>query len=167
MTARRCRDDMIERSDSAERIEATLAKDPMANAEANDPMEPMDRNDPTLPIDRIEFFDPIDRIEFSDRIEHQLPWLVTNEDYGSRQRQRSLRRNRGRSRSGWTPTASRGRPQAVGRCKPRDRPAMTTLAPVAVQRRTQRRRISHPSTARPRQVAPQALEVQGRSHRAR
>ena len=33
MTARRCRDDMIERSDSAERIEATLAKDPMANAE--------------------------------------------------------------------------------------------------------------------------------------
>lgn len=87
MTARRCRDDMIERSDSAERIEATLAKDPMANAEANDPMEPMDRNDPTLPIDRIEFFDPIDRIEFSDRIEHQLPRLVTNEDYGSRQRQ--------------------------------------------------------------------------------
>lgn len=84
MTARRCRDDMIERSDSAERIEATLAKDPMANAEANDPIEPMDRNDPTLPIDRIEFFDPIDRIEFSDRIEHQLPWLVTNEDYGSR-----------------------------------------------------------------------------------
>jgi len=88
MTARRCRDDMIERSDSAERIEATLAKDPMANAEANDPIEPMDRNDPTLPIDRIEFFDPIDSIEFSDRIEHQLPWLVTNEDYGSRLRHR-------------------------------------------------------------------------------
>ena len=109
MTAHRCRDDMIERSDSAERIEATLAKDPMANAEANDPIEPMDRNDPTLPTDRIEFFDPIDRIEFSDRIEHQLPWLVTNEDYGSRQRRRysgSLRRNRGGSRSGWTPTAS-------------------------------------------------------------
>jgi hypothetical protein len=140
MTARRCRDDMIERSDSAERIEATLAKDPMANAEANDPMEPMDRNDPTLPTDRIEFFDLIDRIEFSDRIEHQLPWLVTNEDYGSRQRRRysgSLRRNRGGSRSGWTPTASPRTPpksadasdETVGREPP---------APVAVQRRSPR-----------------------------
>ena len=55
MTARRCREDMIERSDGAERIEPKLAKEPMENADANDPVEPIDRNEPTLPIDKIDF----------------------------------------------------------------------------------------------------------------
>ena len=82
MTASRCREDMIERSDIAERIEPKLAKEPMENAEAKDPMEPMDRNEPTLPIDKIEFLDPMDRIEPSDRIEHQEPCLVTARVYG-------------------------------------------------------------------------------------
>ena len=36
MTARRCRADMIERSDSAERIEPKLAREPMENAEAKE-----------------------------------------------------------------------------------------------------------------------------------
>jgi hypothetical protein len=83
MTARRCREDMIERSDSAERIEPKLAKEPMENADPKDPMEPMDRNEPTLPIDKTEFLDPIDRIDPSDRIEHQQPCLVTARVYGS------------------------------------------------------------------------------------
>lgn len=73
---RRCRHDMIERSESAARIEPTLANEPMANAEANDPIEPIDKTDPTLPIDRIEFLEPIDRAEPSDRIEHQELWSL-------------------------------------------------------------------------------------------
>src|SRR5215471_464752 len=82
ITARRCRADMIERSDSTERIEPKLAKEPMEKAEAKDPMDPMDSNEPTLPIDKTEFLDPIDRIEPSDRIEHQEPCLVTARVYG-------------------------------------------------------------------------------------
>jgi hypothetical protein len=79
ITARRRGDDMIERSDSAERIEPALAKEPMANTEANDPMDPIDRTEPILPIERIEFLDPIDRIESFDRIEHQEPGLLIAE----------------------------------------------------------------------------------------
>jgi hypothetical protein len=67
---------MIERSDSAESIEPTLAIDPMANAEATDPMDPIDKIEPTLPIDRIEFFDPMDSAEPSDRMEHHERWMV-------------------------------------------------------------------------------------------
>ena len=83
MTARRCREDMIERSDSAERMEPKLAKEPMEKAEAKDPMEPMDRTEPTLPIDKTEFLDPIDRIEPCDQIEQQERCLVTARVYGS------------------------------------------------------------------------------------
>jgi hypothetical protein len=102
---------MIERSDSAERIEPKLAKEPMENADANDPVQPMDRNEPTLPIDKTEFLDPIDRIDPSDRIEHQQPCLVTTRVYGSGSTHHDRRRRCGTA----GPAA---RPRQFGRSPP-------------------------------------------------
>jgi hypothetical protein len=71
MTARRRREDMIEKVENADITDPTLVNEPMPNADANEPMDPIDRIDPTLPMDRIEFFDAIERIEPSERIEAQ------------------------------------------------------------------------------------------------
>lgn len=51
---------MTERTDAAERTEATLRKLPIEKADPAEPMEPMDRTDPTELMDRT---DPSDRRE--------------------------------------------------------------------------------------------------------
>ena len=60
----RCeRDDMTERTESDERIAATLRNEPIARIPPNDPTEPSEKAEPTDPIDRKDLCDAMHSVE--------------------------------------------------------------------------------------------------------
>ncbi len=72
----------MDRSDSTDRIECALARQPaeptdkIEPAEPTDkiePAEPIERIEPAEPMDRIDPFEPMLRIEFSEPIDHFEP----------------------------------------------------------------------------------------------
>ena len=53
--------------DMLDRIEATLAHEPIENAEQADPIDPIEKNDPMQPIENDDPTDPIEQNEFFDQ----------------------------------------------------------------------------------------------------
>ena len=53
----------MDQRERADRIEPTLAAEPIENAEASEPTDPTDRIEPAEPMDKIEPDEPIDRID--------------------------------------------------------------------------------------------------------
>ena len=64
---------MTERSATADIRLATLAKDPIENADKHDPTLPIDSTDPTEPIDSTDPREPMHKIESLDLIDHNEP----------------------------------------------------------------------------------------------
>lgn len=77
---------MTERTDAAERTEATLRKLPIEKADPAEPMEPMDRTDPTELMDRTDPTESMDRTDPSDRRERteERPASVTPPSWRTR-----------------------------------------------------------------------------------
>jgi hypothetical protein len=73
MTRPRDRQDMIDRSESADSRLPKLANDPTENAESADPTEPIDSTEPTDPMDNTEPFDAMLRTDSLDRIDQREP----------------------------------------------------------------------------------------------
>jgi len=53
----------MDQQERADKIEPTLAAEPIENAEASEPTDPTDRIEPAEPMARIEPDEPIDRID--------------------------------------------------------------------------------------------------------
>jgi hypothetical protein len=62
-TPRLERQDMIDRSETADMRLAKLATEPTENADRNDPTLPIDKADPTEPMDRTDPREPMEKIE--------------------------------------------------------------------------------------------------------
>ncbi len=52
-----------DRQESPDKIEPTLAAEPIEKAEATEPTEPIESTEPAEPMDKIEPAEPIDKIE--------------------------------------------------------------------------------------------------------
>jgi hypothetical protein len=71
--AARPRQDITDRSATADSRLPKLANEPIEKADRNDPTLPSDRTEPVEEMDRIDPRERIDRIEFWDLIDHNEP----------------------------------------------------------------------------------------------
>jgi hypothetical protein len=65
----------MDRNDSADRTEPTLAADAIEPTDRIEPADPTERIEPTEPTDRIDPFDPMLSSESWEPIDHRERWL--------------------------------------------------------------------------------------------